>query len=553
MLVVVELANPDAVQGAPSAHLAHNGVMIRADQPHEAALAEVRAHYGLKDDLYTCSFAQQRPGRPRPIFIAPSAWSLVDPSTDLQLFVVPLDVKPENEVKQSPAEGVIGESTQGDLVQPTASQATSNGVAPATPSNTDDSEDSDEVSDSDAEVAPAPAQALDSSARPHLATLPEDASPAAGPIAGPSGVARSTPGTAHGSDRDRSPTPSPSNRSAKAKLRHLIEQAERAAASSPSPVPSSARPRSRSSTPPSQPIDRSTLEHSIESHASFRIGLDDGGNVAFVPPSPLPRCEPGPSSRSKGKERARSPSERSDAVSPAVEVYKTLKRSPSSLDNTPRKRLHRASSPATTATSPRVPSPYVAAATAAAASTAAPAPSPGTFTTDSSSSRNSGPSGRAAPRKSYADKRREALARPRVAVPDTRRSSRFHYYLRLPNWPVAPRNEGPLKPTLLVKQGARGATTLGLTLQFVFEAVVKATGWDVEDLRLTFYSRYLCDEADLRLGDDGDGQALAPAKTVVWGFDSILTGFRDLEETGGDVVDIDYVPYDPRRAYFDEE
>lgn len=122
----------------------------------QAALAEVRAHYGLKDDLYTCSFAQQRPGRPRPIFIAPSAWSLVDPSIDLQLFVVPLDVKTEGELKQGPDEGVLGEPTQGDLVQPTASQATSNGGAPATPSNTDDS-DSDEVSDSDVEVAPAPA------------------------------------------------------------------------------------------------------------------------------------------------------------------------------------------------------------------------------------------------------------------------------------------------------------------------------------------------------------------------------------------------------------
>lgn len=383
-------------------------------------------------------------------------------------------------------------------------------------------------------------------------TLADDASPAPCPVAGPSGIARSTPGTAHGSERDRSHTPSPSNRSAKAKLRHLIEQAERGATSSSSPIPSSARPRPRSSTPPSEPIDRSTLERSIDSHASFRIGLDDGGNVAFVPPSPMPRDVPGPSSRSKGKERARSPSEQSEAASPVVEATKTLKRSPSSLENTPRKRLHRASSPARTGT-PRVPSPYVAAAAAAAARTSAYAPSPGAGTTDSSSGRNSGPSGRAAPRKSHADKRREALARPRVAVPDTRRSSRFHYYLRLPNWPTAPRNEGPLKPTFLHKQGARGDVTLGLTLQFVFKAAARATGWDVEDLRLTFYSRYLCDEADLRLDD---GAAAPPARTIVWGADSLLTGFRDLEEIGlsnGDVVDIDHVPYDPSRAYWDEE
>ncbi|GAA5889496.1 hypothetical protein JCM8208_001043 [Rhodotorula glutinis] len=553
-VLFVELANPDAVEGTASAHLAHNGVMIRADQSYEAALAEVRAHYGLKDDLYTCSFSQRRPGRPRPIFIAPSAWSLVDPSIDLELFVIPLNVKTEAGLKQSPPEGVASEPTQGDVVPPTASQATSNGIAPATPSNTDDSDS--EVSDSDAEAAPTPAQALDTSARTPSTTLAKHVSPVPGPVAGPSGIARSTPGTAHGSDRDRSPTPSPSNRSAKAKLRHLIEQAERAESHTSSPIPSSARPRSRSSTPPSQPMNRSSLEHSIESHASFRIGLDDGGNVAFVPPSPLPRGEPGPSSRSKGKQRAHSPSPHDEAISSPVEAFKTLKRSPSSLENTPRKRLHRVSSPVRTAPSPRIRSPYIA----AAATAATQVPSPGLSTTDSSSGRNSGPSGRAAPRKSFADKRRQALARPRVAVPDTSRSSRFHYYLRLPNWPVAPRNEGPLKPTFVYKQGARGDVTLGLTLQFVFEAAAKATGWDVEDLRLTFYSRYACDEAELR---DEDGRAASssataaePARTVIWGFDTLLTGFRDLEEIGltnGDVVDIDHVPFDPSRAYWDEK
>ncbi|KPV77483.1 uncharacterized protein RHOBADRAFT_51330 [Rhodotorula graminis WP1] len=533
-VLFVELANPDAVDGTASAHLARNGVMIRADQSYEAALAEVRAHWRLKDDLYTCSFSQRRPGRPRPIFIAPSAWSLVDPTIDLELVVIPLNVKAEGDRKQSPAERIGSEPAEGNLVPPTASQATSNGVAPATPSNTDDSDS--EVSDSDAEVAPAPAQALDASARTPTTSIVEAVSPAPGPVAGPSGLVHSTPGTAHGSDRDRSPTPSPSNRSAKAKLRHLIEQAECAETRSSSPIPS-ARPRSRSSTPPSQPLSRSSLEHSIESHASFRIGLDDGGNVAFVPPSPLPRGEPGPSSRSKGKQRARSPSPREEAVSSPVEALKTLKRSPSSLEGTPRKRLHRAPSQARTATLPRIRSPYVAAAAAAAMQ----APSPGLSITDSSSGRNSGPSGRAAPRKSHADKRREALARPRVAVPDTRRSSRFHYYLRLPNWP-----------------GARGDVTLGLTLQFVFEAAARATGWDVEDLRLTFYSRYACDELELRDDDDGRAAgtaAAAPPRTIVWGFDGLLTGFRDLEEIGlsnGDVVDIDHVPYDPRRAYWDE-
>lgn len=290
------------------------------------------------------------------------------------------------------------------------------------------------------------------------------------------------------------------------------------------------------------------MEHSIGSHSSFRIGLDDVGNVAFVPPSPLARDEPGPSARPKGKQRARSASPAEDAVTPSRNVAPgPLKRSASSRDNTPRKRLRRGCSQGTAAPSPRVALPSGA---------PAHAPSPAQ-PSGASGSRGTSSGSRSAPRKSVADirredRRREALARPRVAVPDTRRSSRFHYYLRLPNWPIAPRNEGPLRPQLLFKQGARGDDTFGLTLQFVFDAAAKASGWDVQDLRLSFYPRH---EEEREERDDG-AEPTAREKVIVWGWDRIFVEWRDLEEIGlsiGDVVDVDHVPYDPRRAYWDED
>lgn len=145
-------------------------------------------------------------------------------------------------------------------------------------------------------------------------------------------------------------------------------------------------------------------------------------------------------------------------------------------------------------------------------------------------------------RKTYAEKRREALSRPRASIPQPGRSERFHYWLRLPNWPTAPKNKGPLHPKYIFKQSARGNITLGLRLEHVFRSASEASGWEMQDLRATFYT----------LGDDGK-----LTTTYVWGWDDVLLGFRDLEEMGmpevGGLIDFDYIPYDPTRTYFDTE
>lgn len=147
-----------------------------------------------------------------------------------------------------------------------------------------------------------------------------------------------------------------------------------------------------------------------------------------------------------------------------------------------------------------------------------------------------------AARKTYAEKRREALTRPRASIPQPGRSERFHYWLRLPNWPTAPKNKGPLHPKYIFKQSARGNITLGLRLEHVFRSASEASGWEMKDLRATFYTF------------DDEGKL---ATTYVWGWDGVLLGFRDLEEMGmpevGGLIDFDYIPYDPTRTYFDTE
>lgn len=148
------------------------------------------------------------------------------------------------------------------------------------------------------------------------------------------------------------------------------------------------------------------------------------------------------------------------------------------------------------------------------------------------------------PRKSLSarkkDKRDEALARPRAPIPAISRSERFHYWIRLPNWPPAPRNKGPLQAQYVYKQGARDETTLGLVLKHVFAKASEITGWKEVDLKATIYPET----------EDG-----SHAETVLWGWDTILTHFASLEEVGmpenGGIIDLDYRPFRACRSYLD--
>ncbi|EGU12879.1 Proteophosphoglycan 5 [Rhodotorula toruloides ATCC 204091] len=556
------------------------GVVIRADQSYEAALREVQSSFSLSETTHDCCFAQRLPHRDKPFIVAPSAWELLPAGSHLEFVVTPRgQVKPVVDVPaviklEDPSSSAEGAAVREASLPPSTvrSQAASSQAtsfhAPATPSNTDDSDV--EVSDS------------------------EDESIALrGGVFGPRPSRFAGEGE-HGDDgveaensrhdaaqRARSASPSPSTLSTrngriKADLRRRIEESEgeeRFAGSSSNPHNSSGF--ARTGTPDGTPRASRT---SADSEAPFRVGLDANGNVAFVAPSPAPwspasrPAAAGPSR--KGKERAHEPA----AASPAKKAVKKEASSPAqvpvastsgSADTTLRRTtsLHpdtvgdasassyglsssrsfpnlsfgsasSSISPALSSirlrTTPRAgraapasparphlhqPSPYVAQAT--------PPPPP-------ASQRSS------TARKSWSDKRREALSRPRVSIPPPGRSERFHYWIRLPNWPTAPRNMGPLRPNLLFKQQARGDVTLGLTLARVFDAAAEHSGWEVKDLKAIFH---VPDDA----GKEED--------VVVWGWDTILTEFCDLEEIGlegkGDVVDFDYVPYSASRGCYD--
>lgn len=112
-----------------------------------------------------------------------------------------------------------------------------------------------------------------------------------------------------------------------------------------------------------------------------------------------------------------------------------------------------------------------------------------------------------------------------------------------------------------------GATE-GLTLQFLFEAAERVTGWKRKNLRI----RCRCGDAE---GGEAGSQETASARSAsegaslgssqseggvverrAWGSDHMYIGFRDLEEWGlkcGDVVEVDYVPFDPLRPFDAEE
>lgn len=126
---------------------------------------EVKAHFRLNETGYTCAFSQRIASRGRTFIIAPSAWERLAPETDLELVVFPAPAKADANNCGVHAPPVGPASPPAAIVEPqlasqqTLSQAASSGVAPATPSNTDDS--SDEVSDSDVEVGPARSQRLD--------------------------------------------------------------------------------------------------------------------------------------------------------------------------------------------------------------------------------------------------------------------------------------------------------------------------------------------------------------------------------------------------------
>ncbi|GJN89725.1 hypothetical protein Rhopal_002713-T1 [Rhodotorula paludigena] len=626
-LLAVSLADPAALAGTVSLEVAESGILIGAGQSYEAALHEVKAHFRLNETGYTCAFSQRIASRGRTFIIAPSAWERLAPETDLELVVFSAPAKAGVSDCGTYAAHVGPVSPPVALVEPhlasqqSLSQAASSGVAPATPSNTDDS--SDEISDSDVEVGPARSQRLD---QPSPAPRPEQIHEAMPQSTSTFRSRTSTP--------NRSGSPSPSNRSSdfKAFLRQQIQQDEAAPAEATSHQSTSYQryEQQRSPSPPSQMLDPAVLRYSVDSHASFRIGLDDGGNVAFVPPSPAQRSATiahnasqavaGSSHSGKGKQRARSqsPQDADDEVDVAFQIKSEPQSSQDgalqsrALPVSPRTALKPRSSGLvdasfSTALSRDSSESHVTAGTtssayprtssgstddsasgsgpstslrrtslarsaserilpdldatpsglkrtaALSASNASPQkrprmsqhmqPNVSALSPSASSVHTPAPKKRSRPRPSAAPKddaqrRLEALARPRVPIPAEPRSGRFTYWIRLPNWPISPVNEkSMLRHQYLYKQGARGDVTLGLTLQFVVETAAKLTGWKEQDLRLTFYST----------GADGE-----QVKTIVWGWDRTLVEFCDLEEIGlqqNGAIDLDMIEFDSLRPF----
>lgn len=624
-VVFVELADADAVGQACSSQFATSGVVIKAGQPYETALAEVRRHFGVEDDeCYTCSFAQRFPGRENRFIVAASAWEMVAPGTYLEFIIAKLQVKPS---PSSPAAGSDGQPLgpapagqrlrsspirrNSKLYSPPAnppsglphSQNSGACITPATPSGTDTDGGTDgRVTDSEPEEDFADHIASLTARRRSPLTTPRERSASAAP-AGP--------------ERDRSATPSPSNRSADYKIYlqrqlHAERESEERGLRDSTEEPTS--PGAEAMDRDNQPLEPTMRPPGMgassgETEVSLMIGLDANGNVNFVPRSPPPgraaalraSTTPRGKEKGKGKERAavmeataaasdgadadaddspgsvkaellssqharaclqqtavptppkpvigtRAPFSTASrlACKPNVQARSTLSETsprthsiaPSTSSDNSRKR----STPSTPEEEVFTPSKIrcVTASRLQREGWIPPAPATSRQQRRFTSASPQKPS--SAARKSWAEKRREALSRPRASIPQPGRSERFHYWLRLPNWPTAPKNKGPLHPKYIFKQSARGNITLGLRLEHVFRSASEASGWDMQDLRATFYTL------------DEEGKLTS---TYVWGWDDVLLGFRDLEEMGmpevGGLIDFDYIPYDPTRTYFDTE
>ncbi|BGP31223.1 hypothetical protein JCM10296v2_002987 [Rhodotorula toruloides] len=126
--------------------------MIRADQSYEAALREVQSSFSLSETTHDCCFAQRLPHRDKPFIVAPSAWELLPPGSHLEFVVtpkgqvksvvdVPAVIKLEDPSSSAEGAAVHEASLPPSTVrsQVASSQATSF-HAPATPSNTNDSD-----------------------------------------------------------------------------------------------------------------------------------------------------------------------------------------------------------------------------------------------------------------------------------------------------------------------------------------------------------------------------------------------------------------------------
>ncbi|GAA5878553.1 hypothetical protein JCM3774_000104 [Rhodotorula dairenensis] len=643
-VVFVELADAEAVGQACSSRFATSGVVIKAGQPYETALAEVRRHFGVEDDAcYASSFAQRFPGREKRFIVAASAWEMVAAGTNLEFIIAKVSVvKVPPSSPYGPVEHLAplpaGQSVRAlsspvrrnsrqysPPAQPPSgihshshSQNSGACIAPATPSGTDTD---GQVTDSEAEEDFADQMEKQNSAR---RSVQASLSPVSTPHR------RLPVEVAAGSERDRSATPSPSNRSTDYKVylhqrleaeRQLEAEEEEAREStgepqsSAVPVPYAAPSpagnsdlavrqagRAARETPRTEPQTRLGAS-SGETEISLMIGLDANGNVNFVPRSPSPALNAinRPASRTSTTPR----NFRDKGKGRAILVEETASEAEDSAGSV--KREFMSSQPVRAlvrqAAVPTPPKPLLAirtpfralqgqndgtvfSPTPAQKSSAAPFPPPspstksrkrpapstseeeGTFTpskqhcvtasrllaegwnppapTSSRHHRVTSASPRktdSAARKQWEERRREALSKPRASIPPPGRSERFHYWLRLPNWPPAPRNQGPLKAQYVFKQHARGNNiTLGLRLEHVFQTASELTGWKMQDLRATFYTH------------DDEGKV---TQTYVWGWDHMLIGFRDLEEMGmpdaGGLIDFDYIPYSPTRSYLDWE
>ncbi|ORY91698.1 hypothetical protein BCR35DRAFT_349481 [Leucosporidium creatinivorum] len=164
----------------------------------------------------------------------------------------------------------------------------------------------------------------------------------------------------------------------------------------------------------------------------------------------------------------------------------------------------------------------------------------------------------------------QLIARPSLPPPPSgsRRSSRWGYKIRLPLLPVSPHQSAQRVPQFVFTERSRNGATEGLTLQFVFLAVERVTGWKRKDLRI----RCRCGEAagggesqestSQRSASEGGSLGSSSqseggvVERMAWGCDEMYIGFRDLEEWGlksGDIVDVDYIPFDPLRPFDAEE
>ncbi|GAA6012109.1 hypothetical protein JCM10207_005131 [Rhodosporidiobolus poonsookiae] len=287
-LLFVDYTPDSATDDLTAPSSSQGRLAIRVGQSYEDALKEVCEYFEIDQAAHKCYFRQTHGDKK--YAIGWSAFDQVEAGAHLELLVRPHAQKgPSRETSKatptrraSPVRSPLPQQPPPPAQLPSSQQSV---VVPATPEQTDDEQnEDDQVEDSDDEGGSAVKRALlgrvnerEEQSTPRAHFLVEDPS-------SPAVIASQE------RDRRRSPSPSPSNYGERVKLelnRQLKEQCD--ALDAAEEAKRAAQKAARLQQPSGQ---RSPSRWSVATDASFQVGVDESGDVAFVPRSPYLTTQP---------------------------------------------------------------------------------------------------------------------------------------------------------------------------------------------------------------------------------------------------------------------